>query len=211
MANLAKMNEAKQGKNDSGPSNTSMSTDQETVLQANLEAAQEHAELYERHFRNVTHQVGHAQASKECLEERLKTVQTETATQLAKVATTNESLSGTISSLTETTLSQSETLSDMQQELGDSKYYIDDLTKQSDDDEEKEEEAETYRIKDDQGILMDETHALARNLVQLSVPAVNVNDVIHTVARPMGITMDGFLTPSEPCPLLYLFSQIHQY
>ena len=51
MSNLAKMNETKQGHSDSGPSNTLMSTDPETVRQAELEAPQEHAELYERRFR----------------------------------------------------------------------------------------------------------------------------------------------------------------
>ena len=39
MSNLAKMNETEQGNSDSGPSNTLMSTDPETVQQAELEAA----------------------------------------------------------------------------------------------------------------------------------------------------------------------------
>src|ERR1700676_134686 len=117
MANLAKMNEAKQGNQDSGPSNTSMSTDPESVHQVELEAARERAALYERHFRNVSCQVGHVQASKQCLEEHLDTVQAEAATQLAETAAANESLSSTISSLTETLSSQSATLSDTQQEL----------------------------------------------------------------------------------------------
>ena len=171
MANLAKINEAKQGNQDSGPSNTSMSTDPESVHQAELEAASEHAALYERHFRNASCQVGHVQASKQRLEERLDTVQAEAATQLAETVAANESPSSTISSLTETLSSQSAALSDMQQELDDSKYRIDDLTKQvnklrirdirvkvkSAEDDEEEEEAGTYNMKDGQGIFTNET------------------------------------------------------
>jgi len=210
MSNLAKMNETKQGNSDSGPSNTPMSTDPETVRQAELEAARERAESYERRFRNVTHQVGHAQASKKRLEEHLETVQAEGATQLAEAAAANETLSSTISSLTETVSSQSAALSDMQQELDNSEHRIDDLTKQvcmlhmrdvrakaklaKGDEGDEEEEGGIYHMKDGQGIFTNETRALARNLVQLGVPAVNVNDVIHTVAQPMGITVDGIIS-----------------
>src|SRR6267154_4107158 len=104
---------------DSGPTNNPMSTDPETVQQVGLDAVREHAESYERHFRNVTRQVGHAQASKKRLEEHLETVQAEGATQLAEAAAANETLSSTISSLTETVSSRSAALSDMQEELDD--------------------------------------------------------------------------------------------
>ena len=155
----------------------------------------------ERHFRNVTCQVGHAQAAKEHLEEHLETVQAEAATQLTEAAAANDLLSGTISSLTETILSQSAAMLDTQQVLDNSKHCIDDLTKRvhmlhmqdihskaklaERDEGDEEEEAETYYMKDDRGIFTNETPALACNLVQLGVPAVNVNDVIHTVATIM--------------------------
>jgi hypothetical protein len=61
-------------------------------------------------------------------------------------------------------------------------------------DEGNEEEGGIYHMKDGQGIFANETHALAHNLVQLGFPAVNVNDVIHTVAQPMGITVDGTIS-----------------
>jgi len=62
------------------------------------------------------------------------------------------------------------------------------------DEGDEEEEGGIYHIKDGQGIFTNETRALVHNLVQLGVPAVNVNDVIHTVAQPMGITVDGTIS-----------------
>jgi hypothetical protein len=97
----------------------------------------------------------------------------------------------------------------MQQELDDSEHCIDDLMKQvhmlhiqdvrakaklAEGDEGDEEEGGIYHMKDGQGIFTNETCALACNLVQLGIPAVNVNYVIHTVAQPMGITVDGTIS-----------------
>jgi hypothetical protein len=47
---------------------------------------------------------------------------------------------------------------------------------------------------DNQGIFTNESRALAHNLVQLGVPTANVNEVIHVVAQPMGVTVDGTIS-----------------
>jgi hypothetical protein len=51
--------------------------------------------------------------------------------------------------------------------------------------------AGTFQVKDKQGIVTNDACALARDLVELGVPARNVDSVIHTVAQPMGITVEG--------------------
>jgi hypothetical protein len=58
----------------------------------------------------------------------------------------------------------------------------------------EEEEGGIYHMKNGQGIFTNETHALACNLVQLGILAVNVNDVIHTVTQLMGITVNGTIS-----------------
>lgn len=60
-----------------------------------------------------------------------------------------------------------------------------------DDSSDGEEVAAAFQVKYKQGIVTNDAHALACDLVELGVPAHNVNSVIHTVAQPMGITVEG--------------------
>jgi len=60
-----------------------------------------------------------------------------------------------------------------------------------DDSSDEEESAGTFQVKDKQGIVTNDARALARDLVELGVPAHNVDSVVHTVAQPMGITVEG--------------------
>jgi hypothetical protein len=99
MANLAGMNDAKQGNAVSGPSETLMSTDPEIVQQAELETTRECADLYEKHFQNVSHQVSCTKAAKAHLEECLDAIQADAVAQLSEAAAMNELLSSTIESL----------------------------------------------------------------------------------------------------------------
>ena len=60
-----------------------------------------------------------------------------------------------------------------------------------DDSSDEEESARTFQVKGEQGIVTNDAHALAHNLVGLGVLGSNVNTVICTVAQPMGITVEG--------------------
>ena len=128
-ANLARMNDAKQGNAVSGPSDTPMSTDPKIVQQAKLETARECADLYEKHFRNASRQVSRTKAAKAHLEECLDAVQADTVAQLSKAAAMKKSLSSTIESLQDTIKSQSNSISDAQQRLKGSDCCIYDLMK----------------------------------------------------------------------------------
>jgi hypothetical protein len=51
--------------------------------------------------------------------------------------------------------------------------------------------SQTYHLKE-KGVVTDNSRAMARELVNhLGVPVANVNDVIHAVAKPLGVTIDG--------------------
>jgi len=184
-----------------------MSIDPDTVRQAELETARERAESYERRFRNVSCQVSCAQASKKHVEECLDAVE-------AEAAAANDTLSSTIeyTSLIPLSLSPNHFLIlsnaslplratsltlrsvsiklRMQDVHAKAKSTTDDAT-------DEEVPAGQYHMMDNQGIFTNETRALARNLVQLGVPTANVNEVIHVVAQPMGVTMDGTISDRD--------------
>lgn len=209
------MNDAKQGNAVSGPSDTPMSTDPKIVQQAKLETARECADLYEKHFRNASRQVSRTKAAKAHLEECLDAVQADTVAQLSKAAAMNKSLSSTIESLRDTIKSQSNSISDAQQRLKGSDCCIYDLMKwvhklhmqdfrakaktAGDDSSDGEEVAAAFQVKYKQGIVTNDARALACDLVELGVPAHNVNSVIHTVTQPMGITVEGNISDWTVC------------
>jgi hypothetical protein len=145
--------------------------------------------------------------------DKLQITQTESATKLAEAAQSNTLLASHISSMEESASSQQQQLVTTQKLLakkenhnGVLKKTVDKLRKRSERAPQSKalavnkavartsqaaSSSRTYHLKE-KGVVTEDSRAMARELVNhLGVPVANVNDVIHAVAKPLGVTVNG--------------------
>jgi hypothetical protein len=179
------------------------------AARAELNQQRERSMDYERRFRNSQWQLGRARASNSRVLEQLSAAQSESAVKLEQAAVTNNQLATIIESAEELAHLQATELSDTRDLLSQAETHTKGLNKKinklrmrsdraADSKAKAVEKAvsqvstatHTYNLKQ-KGAVTDEARSMVRDLVQLGVPVENVNNVVHVVSEPLGVTVCG--------------------
>ena len=183
------------------------------AAKSELDQQRNRAQDYERRFRNTRRQVLRAHSSQTHTLGQLQMTRTESAVKLAEAAESNKTLTEAISSVEESAESQQQLLVQTQKLLAKVEQHnavlkktVDKLRKRSErapvakalavkkavaQTSQAVSHSQTYHIKE-KGVITDDSRVIARELVnRFGVPVAHVNDVIHTVAKPLGVKVSG--------------------